>query len=70
MCVIALNGFHGISTYKWLHDGAETSEVTPLLYTACCGTYSCIALANGQQCEITFPVTGQSVCYNSRLLMK
>ena len=60
MCVIALN----------LHDGAESGEVTPLLYTACSGTYSCIVLANGQQCEITFCVTGKSVCYNSRLLTK
>ncbi len=61
MCVVALNGYHGVSAYKWIRDGIGTSEDTPLLYASCPGTYSCVVVASGQQCVVAFCVTGEVV---------
>ena len=52
----AVNGYHSISEYEWLHNNNQISENTPLLYASSEGLYTCVVKACQKQLSAVFKI--------------
>ena len=57
----ALNGYHSVMKYKWLHDKRSLVNGYPVLYTKESGEYECILNGAGAQKSQKFLVYGMSI---------
>ena len=59
LACVAIDGYHGVSSYSWLHDGnSDSIGSTPLLYCANKGTYVSIVTCGNFVTKCTFTFQG------------
>ena len=60
LACIAINDYHGVTMYSWVHNGVPLStKKMPLLYCVGGGSYVCSAHTDGFSIECTFVVHGR-----------